>query len=250
MKFFEIEALDIDGNEINVVINKSKTGTSWIPLVCALLSEMKHFQIEEIIYKHPRTSKNMINYDDITRCFVYIQDRSSFDYNQPNNKCICGVKISNVYYIMNVLDAVEGNITYKHAYPIGSECINHWNAGEYNQIIKKERKQKNPESKFCGSCNKKVDKKRCKCNENIVYYFESWKEYMYTEQINKGKSVKLGFGKYKTMSYHELVTSKDYRILNYKKWMLSDDYTDDYRKNTLHKYILHNEQGESEDEHY
>jgi hypothetical protein len=57
------DPIEINGERVSILVNSSKKGTSWFPLLISLIERLSMAQILEIIYTRPRTNEKIINYD-------------------------------------------------------------------------------------------------------------------------------------------------------------------------------------------
>lgn len=214
------DPIDINGEHVRILVNSSKKGTSWFPLLIALLERLSITQILSIIYTRPRTGEKIINYDDVVDCFESIDAGKLLDYGDATNRCICGVAIVNEYWIRNKARSNE-------QHRIGCECIKHWSEEEYVKIQHKKSRNNDPSSTFCVNCGKKNNKRSCGCNKvplnNLTRsVFSAWRWKINIHRELCGKNEKVGLGRFKEMTCYTLLMSKTPQVIGYKNWLMTD----------------------------
>ncbi len=211
--------ISINGENTNILIKKSKIGTSWIPLLIALLERLSMAQISAITYTNPRTGEKIINYDDVVNCFESVGVGAVADYGDAETECICGVAIVNEYRICN---KAEPGIQHR----IGCECIKHWSEEEYVKIDHQKKRRDDPDATFCVICGRKNNKKSCGCNKSPLIdlartIFSAWRFEINIYRDHSGKNEKVGFGKFKGMTCYTLLTSKHPQVITFKNWVMT-----------------------------
>jgi hypothetical protein len=212
--------ISINGENINILIKKSKIGTSWIPLLIALIERLSMAQISAILYTSPRNGEKIINYDDVVGCFESVGGDAVADYGAAETECICGVVILNQYRIYN---KAEPGIQYR----IGCECIKHWSEEEYVKIEHRKKRLGDPDATFCVNCGRKNNKKSCGCkkqplNDLTRIIFSAWRFEIRILIERVGKNEKVGFGRFKEMTCYTLLTSKTHQVIRFKNWIMTD----------------------------
>jgi hypothetical protein len=222
-----------------------------------------------------RYGKLIIPFAQLINQYNYVEGSYiKFDKNSKNH-CICGVTIYAGYYIRNKHTLCE--------FLIGSVCQKHWNDEDDNDEIIyrcqfcKRRKSNEQDCKNCKKkqkikeiCNKWKNfshSKRCNRENKILKILDHWKNLVENKKqifrniIRKWKNKKLekqklereirfmkedeiNFGKYKGMSYYDLLTKTTYcdYILNnfddnYRNKQLKDKIIN-YKKILSRNYIL------------
>lgn len=214
------DPIEINGELVRILVNNSKTGTSWYPLLTALIERLYNSQIQSIVYNIPRRGYKIINYDDVVNCFDYVGVGLDTDYADAVNQCICGVTILNQYKIYNKL---EPNVQYR----LGCECIKHWSNEVSVKINNEKKRKKDPHATFCLNCGFKNNKKSCRCdkkelNNLTCKIFKEWKMITKVSRYYLGKNEKVGLGYFKEMTCYTLITSKTPQVMRFKKWLMND----------------------------
>lgn len=214
-----VDPIEINGERLSILVNSSKKGTSWFPLLLALIERLSMGQILEIIYSRPRTGEKIINYDDVVDCFESM-DAPLMDYGAAETRCICGVAIVNEYWIFNKAMPRE-------QHRIGCECIKHWSEEEYVKIEHQKKRKNDPDATFCVNCGRKNNKKSCGCNKSPLSdlarrVFSAWRFEINIAKDHLGKNEKVGLGKFNEMTCYTLLTSKTPQVIGFKKWVMTD----------------------------
>jgi hypothetical protein len=213
------DPIDINGERVSILVNSSKKGTSWFPLLIALIERLSMAQIVAIIYTRPRTGEKIINYDDVVDCFESMDAKKIMDYGAAENRCICGVAIVNEYWIFN-------KALPREQHRIGCECIKHWSEEEYVKIEHQKKRKDDPDATFCVNCGRKNNKKSCGCNKQslndlTLTIFSAWRFQTNISKDRSGKNEKVGFGKFPDMTCYILITSKHPQVIGFKKWVMT-----------------------------
>jgi hypothetical protein len=207
----------INGVDVKILYNCSKNGTTYIPLLVALIHRLTPDQISSMIWNHPRTGDAIINYDDVVRCFESVDADNVMDYGDASTKCICGVTIITEYWIYNKANPIQ-------QYRIGCECIKHWSEKEYKKIDQQAKRMKDPDATFCVQCGRKNNKKSCGCKSEMAILlrdvFSKWKDATTDSKKKSGKCERLGLGKYKEMTCYAFITSKHPIISGFREWVM------------------------------
>ena len=211
--------IEINGERVSILVNNSKKGTSWFPLVIALIERLSMAQISAIVYTRPRTGEKIINYDDVVDCFESMDANPLMDYGSAENQCICGVAIVNEYWIFN--KAIPDK-----QHRIGCECIKHWSEEEYVKIEHQKKRKYDPDATFCVNCGRKNNKKSCGCNKLPLIdlartIFSAWRFEINISRDRSGKNEKVGFGIFKGMACYTLLTSKHPQVIRFKNWIMT-----------------------------
>jgi hypothetical protein len=214
------DPIDINGEHVRILVNSSKKGTSWFPLLIALIERLSMAQLLAIIYRRPRTGEKIINYDDVVDCFESVGVGAVADYGDAETECICGVVILNQYRICN---KAEPGIQHR----IGCECIKHWSEEEYVKIDHQKKRRDDPGATFCVNCGRKNNKKSCGCNKLPLSdlartVFSAWRFQTNISKDCSGKNEKVGFGRFKEMKCYTLLTSKTLQVIGFKNWVMTD----------------------------
>jgi hypothetical protein len=247
----------------------------YVKLSDALVERCTDNQIEDIS-EISNYGKMIIPFRQLIKQYEYVGTSSytESDYGS-NTKCICGVSISKCFLIRNKHTKCE--------FLIGSVCQKHWNDEDDNDEIIyrcqfcKRRKSNEQDCKNCKGkqkikeiCNKWKNfshSKRCNRENKILKILDHWKNLVENKKqifrniIRKWKNKKLekqklereirfmkedeiNFGKYKGMSYYDLLTKTTYcdYILNnfddnYRNKQLKDKIIN-YKKILSRNYIL------------
>jgi hypothetical protein len=213
-------SVEINGELVSILVNSSKKGTSWVPLLIALIKRLSMAQIVAIIYTRPRTNEKIINYDDVVGCFESVDAGQILDYGDATTNCICGVAIVNEYWIFN-----KAMPNKQHR--IGCECIKHWSEEEYVKIEHQKKRKDDPDATFCVNCGRKNNKKSCGCNKSPLNdlartVFSAWRFETNIAKDRSGKNEKVGFGRFKGMTCYTLLTSKTPQVIGFKNWVMTD----------------------------
>jgi len=214
------DPIEINGERVSILVNSSKKGTSWFPLLISLIERLSMAQILEIIYTRPRTNEKIINYDDVVDCFESMDAKPLMDYGAAENRCICGVSIVNEYWICNKAIPNE-------QHRIGCECIKHWSEEEYVKLEHQKKRINDPDATFCVNCGRKNNKKSCGCNKYpmndlVRMVFSAWRFQTNIAKDCSGKNEKVGFGRFKGMTCYTLLTSKTPQVMRFKNWVMTD----------------------------
>jgi hypothetical protein len=214
------DPIDINGEHVRILVNSSKKGTSWFPLLMALIKRASNTQLLAIIYTRPRTGEKIINYDDVVDCFESVDAGRILDYGAADKHCICGVAITNEYWIFNKAMPRE-------QHRIGCECIKHWSEEEYVKIEHQKKRRDDPGATFCVNCGRKNNKKSCGCNKSPLNdlartVFSAWRFQTNISRDRSGKNEQVGFGKFKGMTCYTLLISKHPQVIRFKNWVMTD----------------------------
>jgi len=235
-----------DGTQLEILIvryNRDEKGKKkvYIPLIEALIDRLTEQQLKKMILNAHvyRDGTKMILDKDIMNCFELSTDMSIYslgkvDRNITDKHCICGVKIENEYLIVNPQDVCGGALT---PYMIGCECIKNWNEDEYDNIMFEKRKKEFSEIEFCKICKRKIDKKSCSCKKKYNMTLKICFNQLRSISENSGSREYLNFGKFRDMTYLQLIKSKKYIHKNYVTWILSEKYDKEDVKEKLKMYI-------------
>jgi hypothetical protein len=213
------DPIEINGEHVSILVNNSKKGTSWFPLLKALVERLSMAQLLAIIYTRPRTGEKIINYDDVVDCFESMDAKPLMDYGAAEKQCICGVAIANEYWIFN-----KAMPNKQHR--IGCECIKHWSEEEYIKIEHQKKRRDDPDATFCVICRRKNNKKSCGCNKQPLNdltrtVFSAWRFQTNIAKERSGKNEKVGFGKFPNMMCYILLTAKHPQVIKFKKWIMT-----------------------------
>lgn len=232
---FEIINVTVRNQNFNLIIRndnenvKNRTNQStWMPLFTVLYDNLSDEQRASILRYKLDDANNIIPntefvfYTDV--CDWYVEADSKYNLlntGESEHQCICGVHIADEYFISNV------NNLYI-AYKIGSTCIDHWNFQKAKVMkqkkIQEKYKKKDKESTFCSYCGKKNNLKSCSCKRKSHDLIQGAFNILRGNAEYYGRFTKVSFGKYKNMlTYFELCCSKNKEIVDYTKWVLSND---------------------------
>jgi hypothetical protein len=211
------QLFNINGMDVKILYNCSKTGTTYIPLLVALIERLTNDQISSMIWNHPRTGDAIINYDDVVQCFESVDADNVMDYGDASTKCICGVPILTEYWIYNKSNPIK-------QHRIGCECIKHWSEKEYKKIDQQKKRMEDPDATFCVQCGRKNNKKSCGCKTEIATLkrdiFNKWKLATQLSKQKSGKCELLGLGKYKQMTCYAFIISKNPIVNGFREWVM------------------------------
>ena len=212
------QLFNINGVDVKILYNCSKNGTTYIPLLMALMERLTNGQISSMIWNHPRTGDAIINYDDVVQCFESVDANNVMDYGDASTKCICGVQILTEYWIYNKANPIK-------QHRIGCECIKHWSEKEYIKIDQRKKRMDDPDATFCVQCGRKNNKKSCGCKTEMATLtrdiFSKWKLATQISIQKSGKCEVLGLGKYKQMTCYSFIMSKHPTIKDYREWLMN-----------------------------